>query len=218
MFRSLIAAALLLAGATAHAVESSQEINWDSLIPPERPIENPILDLDEDTRFDLGAVVSYRADLRLGFIDEGSVEHKTMLKMEADLAAKGVDVDAMIAAVDEMDAEIQRRGLETVKDLDGKIVRIPGYALPLEFSETGVTEFLLVPYVGACIHTPAPPANQIVFVELNQTYRSQNLYDPVWITGQIKIQPSSRALTFVDGTTDVASGYTINAITVEPYE
>ncbi len=218
MFRSLFVAVVLLAGATAHAVESSQEINWDALIPPERPIENPILDLDEDTRFDLGAVVSYRADLRLGFIDEGSIEHKTMLEMEADLEAKGVDVDAMIAAVDEMDAEIQRRGAETVKDLDGKIVRIPGYALPLEFSETGVTEFLLVPYVGACIHTPAPPANQIVFVELKQTYRSQNLYDPVWITGQIKIQPSSRALTFVDGTTDVATGYTINAISVEPYE
>lgn len=218
MFRSLFAAVLLLAGATAHAVESSQEINWDSLIPPERPIENPIMDLDEDARFDLGAVVSYRADLRLGFIDEGSTEHKTMLEMEADLEARGIDVDAMMAAVDELDAEIQRRGTETVKDLDGKIVRIPGYALPLEFSETGVTEFLLVPYVGACIHTPAPPANQIVFVELKQTYRSQNLYDPVWITGQIKIQPSSRALTFVDGTTDVATGYTINAISVEPYQ
>lgn len=218
MFRSLCAAVLLVAGATAHAVESSQEINWESLIPPERPIENPIMDLDEDARFDLGAVVSYRADLRLGFIDEGSVEHKTMLEMEADLEARGVDVDAMIAAVDNLDAEIERRGMETVKDLDGKIVRIPGYALPLEFSEAGVTEFLLVPYVGACIHTPAPPANQIVFVELNQTYRSQSLYDPVWITGQIKIQPSNRSLTFVDGTTDVATGYTINAISVEPYE
>lgn len=218
MFRSLIAAVILLIGTAAHAVEASQEINWDSLIPPERPIDNPILDLDDDTRFDLGAIFSYRSDLELGFIDEGSVEHKTMLEMIADVEARGVDVEAMYAAVEEMEAEIQRRGMETVKDLDGKIVRIPGYALPLEFSETGVTEFLLVPYVGACIHTPAPPANQIVFVELNQTYRSQNLYDPVWITGKMKIQSGSRSLTFVDGTADVATGYTINAISVEPYE
>lgn len=218
MLRSFIAALILMMGVSAHAVDSSQEINWESLLPPERPIDNPILDLDEDTRFDLGAIFSYRADLELGFIDEGSVEHDTMLKMIADLEAKGVDVDAMYAAVEEMDAEIQSRGQETVKALDGKIVRIPGYALPLEFSESGVTEFLLVPYVGACIHTPPPPPNQIVFVELNQTYRSQNLYDPVWITGQIKIQPSSRALSFVDGTADVATGYTINAISVEPYQ
>ncbi|MEM7057546.1 MAG: DUF3299 domain-containing protein [Pseudomonadota bacterium] len=218
MLRSVIAALVLLAGSLAHAVDSSQEINWNNLIPPERPIENPILELDEDSRFKLGAVVSYRADLRLGFFDEGSLEHKTMLKMEAELHAEGVDIDAMIAAVDEMEEEIQRRGSETVKDLDGKIVRIPGFALPLEFSDTGVTEFLLVPYVGACIHTPVPPPNQIVFVELRQTYRSHNLYDPVWITGQLKIQPSSKALTYVDGTADVATGYTIDAILVEPYE
>ena len=45
---------------------------------------------------------------------------------------------------------------------NGKLVRIPGYLVPLEYDGTGVSAALLVPYVGACIHVPPPPANQMV--------------------------------------------------------
>ena len=52
-----------------------------------------------------------------------------------------------------------------VKSLDGQNIRLPGYIVPLEVNEEGrTTDFLLVPYFGACIHTPPPPANQIVLV------------------------------------------------------
>src|SRR6187549_1707175 len=54
-----------------------------------------------------------------------------------------------------------------LKALDGKSVRIPGYMVPLEDDSEIVSEFLLVPYVGACIHTPPPPPNQIVQVKMN---------------------------------------------------
>ena len=47
-----------------------------------------------------------------------------------------------------------------VSDYDGKRVRIPGYIVPIGFDGVGVKEFLLVPYVGACIHVPPPPPNQ----------------------------------------------------------
>lgn len=53
-----------------------------------------------------------------------------------------------------------------VKALDGQNIRLPGYIVPLEVSEEGrTTEFLLVPYFGACIHVPPPPSNQIVHVK-----------------------------------------------------
>lgn len=217
MFRYLVLALLLLAAVPAQAVDL-REIDWSTLLPPQKPIKNPLLELDDETRFDVGAVLSYRVDLRMGFIDEGDEDHKKMLEMEASLKAKNVDPDAMMAAIDDMQAEANRRGFETVAALDGLTVRIPGYALPLEFSETGVTEFLLVPYVGACIHTPPPPPNQIVYVKLNQTYHTENLYDAVWITGKIRIEPTSQALTYVDGTSEIATGYTITALSVEPYE
>ena len=51
-----------------------------------------------------------------------------------------------------------------VDDLDGRYVLLPGYVVPLEFSDSRIIEFLLVPWVGACIHKPPPPANQIVHV------------------------------------------------------
>jgi hypothetical protein len=56
----------------------------------------------------------------------------------------------------------------TVIALDGKQVQIAGYVVPLEGDTRGLTEILLVPYEGACIHTPPPPANQIVHVTLDQ--------------------------------------------------
>ena len=48
--------------------------------------------------------------------------------------------------------------------LDGVTVRLPGYIIPVDLGADGVTSFVLVPYVGACIHVPPPPANQLVFV------------------------------------------------------
>ena len=58
----------------------------------------------------------------------------------------------------------------TVESLDGETVRIPGFVLPLEFDETSIKEFLLVPYFGACIHTPPPPANQVIHGKLAVSY------------------------------------------------
>jgi hypothetical protein len=57
----------------------------------------------------------------------------------------------------------------TVGALDGTKVRIPGYIVPLEADDQGrLTEFFLVPFLGACIHVPPPPPNQIVYVKLPQ--------------------------------------------------
>ena len=49
-----------------------------------------------------------------------------------------------------------------VEEYNGKQVKLPGFVVPLEYSDKGrVKEFLLVPYFGACIHYPPPPPNQI---------------------------------------------------------
>jgi len=49
-------------------------------------------------------------------------------------------------------------------ELNGSEVKIPGFVIPLEGDANTVTEFLLVPYFGACIHVPPPPPNQIIYV------------------------------------------------------
>lgn len=76
-----------------------------------------------------------------------------------------------------------------VMSLNGQYVKLPGYVVPLESDAGGLlSEFLLVPYYGACIHVPPPPSNQIVYVRLNKPYLLKSMEDPVWITGTITTQ------------------------------
>ncbi|MET1117222.1 MAG: DUF3299 domain-containing protein [Comamonas sp.] len=70
--------------------------------------------------------------------------------------------------------------------MDGRAVRLPGYVVPLEGGRDGLREFLLVPYFGACIHTPPPPANQIIHVVLDKPSRLAKSMDAVWLTGVLR--------------------------------
>ena len=82
-----------------------------------------------------------------------------------------------------------------VKDLDGQQIKLPGYIVPLEVSEEGrTTEFLLVPYYGACIHVPPPPANQIVHIFSEMGVRIEDLYQPYWIEGKLQVRASRSEL------------------------
>lgn len=75
---------------------------------------------------------------------------------------------------------------DTVKDLDGLHIRIPGFVVPLDFDEgKRQTEFLFVPYMGACIHTPPPPPNQIIFVVAEPPIKVDDIWVPYWAEGQL---------------------------------
>ncbi len=98
-----------------------------------------------------------------------------------------------------------------VPELDGKLVKLPGFVVPLEMSTESIGEFLLVPYYGACIHVPPPPANQTVYVVTGKDYEYQGkLFDTVWVTGEIKVEHLSSEL--------AEAGYRIQGARVEPYE
>lgn len=75
-----------------------------------------------------------------------------------------------------------------ITQLTGRPVRIPGFIVPLEDLQDKAKEFLLVPYYGACVHTPPPPPNQMVFVELVGGPRSLTLFDPVWVEGELHVE------------------------------
>jgi len=78
---------------------------------------------------------------------------------------------------------------EALRARQGKEVRIPGFMVPFEDGVTGVNEFLLVPYFGACIHLPPPPPNQIVYVRMEGGARVEvNIWDPVFIEGILQIE------------------------------
>jgi len=96
-----------------------------------------------------------------------------------------------------------------VSDYDGKRVRLPGYAIPISLEGAETTEFLLAPYVGACIHVPPPPPNQIVFVTLDRPFEFTGLFDPVWVTGTMQTTALRSELADI--------GYQIQADGVEEY-
>ncbi len=102
------------------------------------------------------------------------------------------------------------KATDTLKKLEGKLVRIPGFVVPLDdFQEEGA-EFLLVPYYGACVHTPPPPPNQIVMVGMTGKKTIKlNLFDAVWLSGRLKIASVESPYGTV--------GYQLEGLKVEPY-
>ena len=91
----------------------------------------------------------------------------------------------------------------------GQTVRLPGYLVPLEETKDGLKEFLLVPYFGACIHSPPPPANQIVHVLPRTPAKGLRSMDTVWVTG---VLTGTRTDSYMG-----MSGYRIEATLVTPY-
>lgn len=101
-------------------------------------------------------------------------------------------------------------GVKLNDALNGAYIKMPGYIIPFEVSSKGVTEFMLVPYLGACIHTPPPPANQLVMVKAEKPWENDDLWEAVWVTGTLQTQLQSTEL----GQT----GYFIAADEMETYK
>jgi uncharacterized protein len=97
----------------------------------------------------------------------------------------------------------------TRPELAGQKVKLPGYLVPLEGQSGEWKEFLVVPYFGACVHSPPPPANQIVHVKAAIPAKGLRSMDTVWVTGTMRTERRD---------TDMGvSGYTIDGAAVEKY-
>ena len=194
------------------AAEPVRQITWNNLIPAHLAKDDYLENMTEDQK-----------DLVMWFINAYELLPKR--DKESNESYKELD-DAMPAlkkhGIDIAKVMEKRREMRTavVKDLNGKLVRLPGYILPLEMSGSKVIEFLLVPYVGACIHVPPPPPNQIVFVKTGakKGYKNKQLYAPVWVTGVISVKSMVKDLYLVDGSAGIDIGYTLQAKNIEPYK
>jgi hypothetical protein len=96
-----------------------------------------------------------------------------------------------------------------VEQLSGAHIKLAGFVVPLEMDGDSVYSFLLVPYYGACIHTPPPPSNQIVFVQTQGGYEMGPMDEPVYVSGTLMVESQASELG--------NSGYTLYAGNIEPY-
>lgn len=104
---------------------------------------------------------------------------------------------------------INGKASDALKADDGKLVKIPGFMVPLEDTAQKVTEFLLVPSPQACIHVPPPPPNQMVLVEMEPGVDAKVEYGPIWIIGQFLIQSKKHMYG--------EASFTMKGMRIEPY-
>lgn len=132
-------------------------------------------------------------------------------KLLAEFPAEGMEDDDPRAA--ELMEKLRKLWDEAPvrPELDGQEVRLPGFTVPLEGDSQETRSFLLVPYYGACIHVPPPPANQTVYV-LTEPGKGTRLgeFDVVWVTGTMSVKRIDNDL--------AEAGYTLYATDVAPYE
>jgi hypothetical protein len=192
--------------------EQARQLSWEDLVPAKLLADDPLAKLTPDQQDMVYWVVNML---------------ETLPKREADTEEYYKEVDAAFPTLKKSGIDIKkvlaiRKKIRTsiVEELNGQLVRIPGYLLPLEISGAKITEFLLVPYVGACIHVPPPPPNQIIYVKAkkNDGYNSKKIFEPVWVTGVISAKSMVKDLFLVDGSAGINIGYTMQADHIEPYE
>ncbi|WP_372068667.1 DUF3299 domain-containing protein [Vibrio pelagius] len=120
--------------------------------------------------------------------------------------------DEPLAALDHSANVAQQALVGSVRpELNGSNVKIPGFVIPLEGDSESISEFLLVPFYGACIHVPPPPPNQIIYVKFEEGTPTKDLWDIVYITGTLKTE------TVISDDIGVESGYSIEGASLEIY-
>jgi hypothetical protein len=125
-----------------------------------------------------------------------------------------------ISALDDNDPRAQKileqleaawKEAPVVESLDGKRIKLPGFVVPIEGDGKKLSEFLLVPYYGACIHVPPPPANQTVYVKVPKgDAKIRQAFDTVWVTGVLSAKSFNSDL--------ATAGYQLQAEEVTPYD
>lgn len=113
------------------------------------------------------------------------------------LAQKQTELDAQITdGVDALEGQLvssvltantwnELDGYETNEDFYGADVAIPGFVVPLELDTRKLLSFFIVPYYGACIHYPAPPPNQMIYVQLENPIKLPPLQQPFLFKGSL---------------------------------
>ncbi|MEP9398630.1 DUF3299 domain-containing protein [Mesorhizobium sp. KR2-14] len=218
---ALILAALSL-GCGAAFSEGATRLKWEMLIPSTEPLAFSPNELPFDQQVALRNVMYWKGHPSGELSEEFALQRDEAKKrVDADrekIAAQGVDLDALYDRYVAWATEIERRGTLTEKKYDGERVAIAGYLLPLDFDPAGATEFLLVPYFGACIHEPPPPPNQVIYLKSSTPYAATSLFEGVTITGTMRVQSENKNLSFMDGSDDVASSYLLEGESIEPYQ
>ena len=107
----------------------------------------------------------------------------------------------------EFQGQLDAAGKVIDPSLEGQTIELAGFMVPIEVKGDAVSQFLLVPEAGQCIHVPPPPLNQTLLVDTtDQPTQLRDLYQPVIVSGRLSVVTQSF---------DIAdSGYSLVDVTV----
>lgn len=186
----------------------TQSVDWEVLHPEMASEVDPFADMPTDqitamiqlVRLDTTIASGQRAD---------SKQLRALRRQIADkLKEQGVAVEDLLAKRLQIIDQRRAQAETMTAELAGKSIQIEGYLLPLQnmgMEKTG--DYLLVPWRGACSHTPPPPMNQVIRLDAVQLPDKLDFQKPVQVSGSLNIKPQMQEFHLVDGFLSVASGY-----------
>lgn len=149
-------------------------------------------------------------DDKQALLSQGPIQHGNETTMERQ-PALGANRTSLGATLSNSQVESAWLSSAIIPEMGEEQVRLPGFVVPLEYNdEQKVTEFFLVPYFGACIHMPAPPPNQIIFVSDPNGFELSSIYEPYVVEGEMLIAMTTNELG--------VSAYSIEAANIFPYK
>ncbi|MBW4936022.1 DUF3299 domain-containing protein [Marinobacter sp. F4206] len=189
-------------------------VRWSALSPSVPALEDPFKAMPAEQLDSLRRIL--RIETATDTPRPKVLEEAASLRQK--LAGEGLDVDELFAKRLEIMKQRQWAAEKVSTDVLNKAIRLSGYVVPLTFNDEKAVEFLLVPTMGACIHTPSPPANQVVHVDYPEGILVKDFRTAVRIEGTLNDAYSVQTVRYFDGQTQVAVSYQMLPDRVAPYQ
>ncbi|WNC73308.1 DUF3299 domain-containing protein [Thalassotalea psychrophila] len=207
-----------VAFATDVTSNESKQIDWSTLNEhvQVKEIANPFenLEIEQIRMLQQVAIVD---DITASGQEIDAESKKLADTARKTLADQGIDIKSMFKIREEIITQREQEFQSTNPALDNQNIEMSGFLLPLEFEGKKIKEFLLVPYVGACIHEPPPAPNQIVYAKLKTPVEppSLSMFTAIKVNGLMKSELVSPELNLVDGAKQIPTSYTLTVDSVE---
>ncbi len=196
--------------------QSHLAVNWQELLPPLKSLELPFASLPAPQLEAMRTHVRWQTSSAHKRSDESFIaEHDAATAL---LAKHKIDVENLMRERRKIIAQNSANGRGPNPNILGKTIRIPGYIVPLTLSGGVVTEFLFVPVAGSCVHTPAPPPNQVIHVVYPEGVEFSSIFEAFWIEGELHAEERLSDVSFYDGALKVESNYGLEARSVHSFD
>ncbi|WP_171124800.1 MULTISPECIES: DUF3299 domain-containing protein [unclassified Ruegeria] len=214
--RAIDASAFSGVSGLSETTQKHLAVSWKELLPPLTSLETPFASLSAPQLEAMRTHVRWQTSSAHKRSDESFIaEHDAATAL---LAKHKIDVENLMRDRRKIIAQNNANGRSPNPRILGKTIVIPGYIVPLALEGGMVTEFLLVPVAGSCVHTPSPPPNQIIHVVYSKGVEFRSIFDAFWIEGELNAQERLSDVSFYDGAATVISNYSLDARAVLKFD